>query len=812
MTFGGAVDITGTPRLEMDFAGTPKAANCAAATNTTTMVCSYTVVENDSAPNGIAIAADKLTLNGGAIRESGSTTNNADLTHTALAIDSGHKVDGVRPTLVTTGNDASRTSVDGTQIIFTVSEDISSISTGSFDLEEGTRTMTAGATATFSGRTVTVTLLPIFTIQHGQTVTLGLLFGAVRDPASDSIVPVSGQAVTNSVPQPPAVITGVAITSDPGMDGIYASNDVIEVTATFDQAVTVTGKPRIELWLGSIGSTGRWAEYARGSVSTAIVFAYTVVATDESDTDGLAVGNISLSTDTGDLNGGTITVTSSGEAASLSYAPVSSDSGHRVNWARPTLTGAETSRDGTRVILTFSENLDPGGRSHTLFTVKVDGTAVTLSGTVATVSGRVVTMTLATALTSATQAVTVSYADPTAGDDTGIEDLAFNDADSFTDQTVTNAFGSATTPTVSGVALTSDPGPDNTYGIGEEIEAEVTFSAAVDITGNPQLELDFDGTPKPAVCAADTNTTTMGCYYTVVVNDSAPNGIAIAANKLTLNGGTTTATGSTTANADHGAVAIDAGHKVDGIRPTLVTTGSEAPTTSTDGAKVILTFSETISAADRTKITIGIGGGNVASTSAANIVNGTTVELDLSTIIDATVMLTVALAADAVEDAAANGNLALAATGVTNAVGSTTAPTVTGIALISTPTYAAYRRNEVVEVAVNFSEIVDITGTLQLELDFAGTPKPAACTADTGTLATLCSYTVVMGDSAPNGIAIAANKLTLTGGIITATVSTTAAVLTHSAVAIDAGHKVDGIRPTLVTTGSEAPTTRCRRR
>ena len=180
-------------------------------------------------------------------------------------------------------------------------------------------------------------------------------------------------------------------------------------------------------------------------------------------------------------------------------------------------------------------------------------------------------------------------------------------------------------PDVSSVELTSDPN-NNTYAIGDEIEATVTFSAAVDITGTPQLELDFAGTPKPAACAAATNTTTMVCSYTVAVNDSAPNGIAIAANKLTLNGGTIRATGSTTLNADldHGAVAIDAGQKV-------------------DGTQVILTFSETIGSADRTKITIAIGGGNVAQTSAARAA-GTKVELDLSTIIDATVMLTVALA------------------------------------------------------------------------------------------------------------------------------------------------------------------------
>ena len=76
----------------------------------------------------------------------------------------------------------------------------------------------------------------------------------------------------------------------------------------------------------------------------------------------------------------------------------------------------------------------------------------------------------------------------------------------------------------------------------------MTFDAAVDITGTPQLELDFDGTAKAAACATATNTTTMACSYTVAVGDSAPNGVAIAANKLT--GGTITATGSTTITAD----------------------------------------------------------------------------------------------------------------------------------------------------------------------------------------------------------------------------------------------------------------------
>ena len=239
-------------------------------------------------------------------------------------------------------------------------------------------------------------------------------------------------------------------------------------------------------------------------------------------------------------------------------------------------------------------------------------------------------------------------------------------------------------PAVSSVALTSTPGSDNTYAIGDNVAATVTFDAAVDITGTPELELDFDGTAKAAGCATGTNTTTMMCSYEVAAGDSAPNGVAIAANTLT--GGTITATGSTTISADltHAAVAIDANRKVDGIRPTLVTTGSNVPTTSTDGAKVILTFSETISSADQNDITLQANSVTVTTTAAS--VAGTRVDLDLTTALTASATnLTVALAASAVRDAASNGNDAIGATAVTNAItpeppGRPAAPSVSSVA------------------------------------------------------------------------------------------------------------------------------------
>ena len=239
-------------------------------------------------------------------------------------------------------------------------------------------------------------------------------------------------------------------------------------------------------------------------------------------------------------------------------------------------------------------------------------------------------------------------------------------------------------PEVSSVALTSAPGADNTYAISDTVTATVTFDAAVDITGTPELELDFDGTAKGATCATGMNTTTMACSYTVGVGDTAPNGVGIAANTLTS--GTITATGSTTINADldHTVVAIDAGHKVDGIRPTLVTTGTDAPTTATDGETVLLVFSEAIGAVSHSDITIQANSVNLSTTMAS--VAGTKVEITLSTALTASATnLTVALSADAVEDAAGNGILAVSATTVTNAYvltppGQPAAPSVSSVA------------------------------------------------------------------------------------------------------------------------------------
>ena len=95
------------------------------------------------------------------------------------------------------------------------------------------------------------------------------------------------------------------------------------------------------------------------------------------------------------------------------------------------------------------------------------------------------------------------------------------------------------------VALTSDPdddgrdGDDSTYAIGDTVKATVTFSADMTVTGTPLLTLDVGGTARTAsYSAADSTATQLVFAYTVVENDADADGIAIAANRLVLNGGT----------------------------------------------------------------------------------------------------------------------------------------------------------------------------------------------------------------------------------------------------------------------------------
>ncbi len=89
VTFSEDVTVIGTPQLELDLGGAAKTASYYK-TYGEIVVFSYTVAVGDVDADGIAIGANKLNLNGGAIQDAAG--NDATLTHDAVPADTGHQV------------------------------------------------------------------------------------------------------------------------------------------------------------------------------------------------------------------------------------------------------------------------------------------------------------------------------------------------------------------------------------------------------------------------------------------------------------------------------------------------------------------------------------------------------------------------------------------------------------------------------------------------------------------------------------------------------------------------------------------------
>ena len=110
----------------------------------------------------------------------------------------------------------------------------------------------------------------------------------------------------------------------------------IEVTLHFNQAVTVSGTPRIELSpaFGPNGET-RYATYVSGSPGTTLVFRYTLVEEDSSDGVNVSVAANALD---GSGAGGRASIRAGGTDVSTAHAAY--DSGKRVSTGAPEITQA----------------------------------------------------------------------------------------------------------------------------------------------------------------------------------------------------------------------------------------------------------------------------------------------------------------------------------------------------------------------------------------------------------------------------------------------------------------------------------------
>ena len=127
--------------------------------------------------------------------------------------------------------------------------------------------------------------------------------------------------------------------------------------------------------------------------------------------------------------------------------------------------------------------------------------------------------------------------------------------------------GSAPSPTtVRAMSITSNPGPDATYGLGDAIEVTVEFTRIVVVTGTPSLRLRVGTRDRTATFRGGTDRTLLFSYR-VVEGDSDPDGIGIRANGVARGNGRIRDGAGFDAVLDHEVLRDDADHRVDGIRP-----------------------------------------------------------------------------------------------------------------------------------------------------------------------------------------------------------------------------------------------------
>ena len=134
----------------------------------------------------------------------------------------------------------------------------------------------------------------------------------------------------------------------------------------------------------------------------------------------------------------------------------------------------------------------------------------------------------------------------------------------------------ADVPAVSEVSMFSAPASGDTHEFGDPIEVRVDFERLVTITGTPQVNLTVGSTTRavgltgPAVHCRS-RTSSLFFEYTVVAADRDADGISVAADAISLNGGSIKAAADGTTDAGlthltHAALTPGSGHKVDGSK------------------------------------------------------------------------------------------------------------------------------------------------------------------------------------------------------------------------------------------------------
>ena len=596
VTFSEAVSVDtegGTPRLtiKMDPTWGEFRAPYAGGSGTEALTFTHTVAEPNTSPRGIAVLANTLELNGGTIR-SKETGADADLAHAGLGHDAAHKVNWrIAPSDVSAVAVVSDAGDDDTYALGeTIEIRVTFTEAVSVDTAGGTPGLTIKMDptwgefrATYAGGSGTEALTFTHTVAEPNTSPRGIAVlantletggGAIRLAATsaDARLPHAGlghdpahKVNWRLSPQAGPSVVSAAVVPAPGADGAWGEGETVEAAVTFERAVAVDaegGTPTLAL---IVDGTIRRAAYAGGDGTERLAFAYRVAKADGT------LRAVRVAASGLKLNGGSIVDAADGTPAVLGF-------GEAPGVTEVSITDEPDGRweagDTVEAVLRFAEPVTVEGAPGARFVL---GGAVrsALWGT---------PRKAAYAGGSGSDALTLRYT-LGAGEGPWIRAVLVSNTLDAGGGSIRSAGGGLEAAlehiqgqrtlapverpvAVTGVAVVSDAGEDDTYALGETIEIRVTFGAAVSVDtagGTPRLTIKMDPTwgEFRAAYAGGDGTQALTFTHTVVKPNTSPRGIAVLANTLETNGGAIRSASGKDASLAHAGLGHDPRHKVD---------------------------------------------------------------------------------------------------------------------------------------------------------------------------------------------------------------------------------------------------------
>jgi hypothetical protein len=551
------------------------------------------------------------------------TGNNAFASNSDLALPTGSNslsgsknisIDGIVPTI----NSITSTKANGT---YGVGEEIPILVTFSKEVtfNSGGLSLAAGSTdhllSTISSGDGTNTWTFIYTVEAGEytnDLSINSIAISATDGASNSLDSFTLPAGSNSL----SGSKNIVIDTSPQVTNVTSSTSngsswkgrSISIQVTFDQEVTVTGTPQLEL---ETGSTDQKANYASGSGSNELTFTYSVQEDDESsDLDYKSTNSLTLNS--GTIEGGgqdaDLTLPNPGASGSLGANKALVIDGivpSVVSITSTTSNGTYGVGDEIDIVVTFNEAVTVGGGTTVLYleTGATDRFAYSLSGN---------------GTATWTFEFTVQAGDNTS--DLSVESFFANAGDA-----VGNFLGTATLPSGSNslsgsknIVIDTSPQVTNVTSStsngsswkGRSISIQVTFDQEVTVTGTPQLELETGSTDQKANYASGSGSNELTFTYSVQEDDESSDLDYKSTNSLTLNSGTIEGGGQ---DADltlpnpgaSGSLGANKALVIDGIVPSVVSITS---TTSNgtygvgDEIDIVVTFNEVVTVGGGTTV------------------------------------------------------------------------------------------------------------------------------------------------------------------------------------------------------------------